>query len=282
MFLCYIDESGFNGRKLNKAQPVQTMVGIFPNLYHFHKSDNEFKKVFDIIKEKIPIKEIKGSEIYRGRGSWKKKKIPPETRDKVIEYYLRWLASRNHKVIITAIDNECFFKTQEKGEYKDYFSFLQYPWLLSALHIAMVVQKLNKNLKSNKGKTLLVFDEEDTFEDELQELIFNPPEFVDEFVFFNERQEKYRLNQIIDSAYFVKSHHSSLAQVADIVAFLYKTYLELHYYEFEEAYDGEKKKIAKWIESIKDKFIPYNNIYPRKGSRFISFLNEVKAKGAKW
>jgi len=258
------------------------MVGIFANLYHFHKSDNEFKKVFDIIKENIPIKEIKGSEIYRGRGSWAKKKISPDIRDEVIEYYLKWLSSRNHKVITTAIDNVQFFNSKTNGNYKDYFSHLQYPWLLSALHIAMVVQKLNKNLKSNKGKTLLVFDEEDTFEDELQELIFNPPEFIDEFVAYDKRQEKYRLNQIIDSAYFVKSHHSSLAQIADIVAFLYKTYLELHYYGVREAYAGEKEKISKWIKSIQDKFVPYNKIYPKKNSSFIRFLNDMKAKGAEW
>jgi len=242
LFLCYVDESGFNGRKYDKNQPVQTMVGIFPNLYHFHKSDNEFKKVFEIINEKIPIKEIKVTEIYRGRGAWKKKKIKPEVRDRVIEYYLKWLSSRNHKVIVTAIDNRLFFKYKKEEKYKEYYKRIPFPWLLSSLHISLVIQKLNRKIKNNKGKTLLVFDEEDTFESELAELIYNPPEFIDEFVSFDERSEKYRLNQIIDSAYFVKSHHSSMAQVADVLSFLFRLRLELNYYGAQESYEGEKEK----------------------------------------
>ena len=111
MFLCYVDESGFNGKKLNPAQPVQTMVGIFPNLYNFHKSDSEFKKVFEVINKKISIKELKATEIYRGRGSWKP--IAPSLRDKVIEYYLHWVRDRNHKFIVTAIDNAEFFKIKK-------------------------------------------------------------------------------------------------------------------------------------------------------------------------
>jgi len=280
LFLCYVDESGFNGRNFDKSQPVQTMVGIFPNLYHFHKSDNEFKNIFDIIHAKIPIKEIKASEIYRGKGSWKK--IKPEIRDKVIEYYLKWLSSRNHKVIVTAVDNRLFFELKSQGKYNEYFKHIPFPWLLSSLHISLVVQKVNRKIKNNKGKTLLVFDEENTFEDDLAELIYSPPSFIDEFVPFDERFEKYRLNQIIDSAYFVKSHHSSMAQVADVLAFLFRLHLELSYYGKKEAYEGEKEKISNWIDKVKGKFVKFSTIYPNKKSPFIRFLNETRAKGVYW
>ena len=88
------------------------------------------------------------------------------------------------------------------------------------------------------------------FADHLCYLIYNPPDFIDEFVKFEQNKEKVRLNQIIDSAYFVKSHHSSMAQVVDILAFIYRLYLELNFYGLEEAYDGERDKINNWISSV--------------------------------
>ena len=209
MFLCYVDESGFNGKKFNSEQPVQTMVGIFPNIYNYHKTDTEFKDVFEIISQQIPIKEIKAADIYRGRKKWKD--IDPAIRDRVIDYYINWIRDRNHRFIVNAIDNGVFFDLKKQNSDQPFFNSFSYPWTLAAFHIALVIQKMNKNKSNNKGKTLLIFDEEDVFEDSLCELIHNPPKFVDEFVPFDAKKEKQRLNQIIDSAYFVRSHHSSMA-----------------------------------------------------------------------
>lgn len=280
MFLCYVDESGYNGKKFNPAQPVQTMAGIFPNLYNFHKSDAEFKKVFEIINQKIPIDEIKATEIYRGRKSWKE--IKPAIRDKVIEFYIKWICDRNHKFIITAIDNKQFFRIKKANSEHVFFKLFPYPWLLSAFHLSLVIQKCNRCKRGNKGKTILVFDEQDAFEEALCELIFDPPDFIDEYVKFEKKKEKERLNQIVDSAYFVKSHHSSMAQVVDILSFLYRLYLELNHYGFDEAYDGEREKISTWISMVQNKFISYTAIYPKKKTDFIRLLNDTKAKGVGW
>lgn len=282
MFLCYVDESGFNGKKYNPEQPVQTMVGIFLNIYNYHKTDSEFKEIFDIISQHIPIKEIKAADIYRGRKKWNS--IDSTIRDKVIDYYIKWILDRNHKFIVTAIDNKTFFDLKKQNKEHPVFKAFPYPWILSAFQIALVIQKLNRNKLKNKGKTLLIFDEEDVFADHLCELIHTPPDFIDEFVKFEEKKEKVRLNQIIDSAYFVKSHHSSMAQVVDILAFIYRLHLELNHYGMPEAYDGEKAKINNWISLVQNKFVKHSNIYPRpqKGKNFVQLLSDTKAKGANW
>ncbi|MBN2412967.1 DUF3800 domain-containing protein [candidate division KSB1 bacterium] len=137
MYLCYVDESGFNGKKLNENQPVQTMVGIFPNLYSFHKSDAEFKEVFKIINKRIPINELKANEIYRGRQSWAN--IEPDVRDKVIEYYFNWIRNRNHKFIISTIDNSVFFNMKKEKKDNIFFKDCPFPWLLGAFHISIVI-----------------------------------------------------------------------------------------------------------------------------------------------
>jgi uncharacterized protein DUF3800 len=274
MYLCYVDESGFSRKGYDNSQPVQVMAGIFPNLYGYHKSDAECKKVFNLINETVPIKEIKARDIYRGGGRWHKE--TDSTRNRIIEFYLNWLIDRNHKVIISAIDNKKFFDLKDDGPYSEILKVINHPYILGGLHIALVVQSSNRNKNQNKGKTLLIFDEQSRFEDSLAELIYEPPEFVDEFVKFDMKKEETRLNQIIDTAFFVKSHHSTMAQVADVIAYLFRLFLGLNYYGKEEAYDGEKNRINKWIKMIEENLIKK---YPKRKSPFIDFLNSTKCNG---
>ncbi|MCD6290748.1 MAG: DUF3800 domain-containing protein, partial [Anaerolineae bacterium] len=242
--------------------------------------DAEFREVFNIIRARVPVQELKGEQIYRGRGAWKN--IEPQVRDRVIEFYLSWIAQRNHRFIVTAIDNDKYFSLRESEPDNPFIQAIPYPYLLAGLHIAMVVQKQNKRKKKNKGKTILIFDEQKTkgLSEQLANLIFDPPEFIDDFVSFDEKKEGTRLNQIIDTAFFVSSHHSSMAQVVDIVAYLYRLYLELTEYGFDEAYEGERDKIATWIGQIEDKFLPHSVVYPKKNARFVQFINSVRARGA--
>ena len=277
MYLCYADESGYTGSKHDPQQPVQVMAAIFPNVYNFHRSDSEFRDVFEIIKKYIPIAELKCEQIYRGRGSWRD--VAPEVRDEVIEFYLNWISSRNHKFIVTAIDNGAYFDLRNQFPDDPFIQALPYPYLLAGLHTALVVQKLNRTKPKNKGKTLLVFDEQHEFADALTNLIFDPPNLIDDFVTFDEKKENCRLCQIIDTAFFVKSHQSSMAQVVDIVAYLVRLDLELRAYGVDEAYAGERDKIGGWISQIDDKFLPFNKVYPRKNKPFVKFLHLVKARG---
>lgn len=278
MFLCYADESGYNGKKLNPKQPVQVMAGIFPNAYNFHRSDSEFLEVFNIIKAQIPVSELKGEQIYRGRGSWQG--VQNEKRDNVIEFYLQWIASRNHKFIVSALDNVAYFDFRASNPDNPFIQKIPFPYILAGLQIALTIQKLNRSKKNNKGKTILIFDnQDDDLAEYLSNLIFSPPDFIDEYVDFDEKREKTRLCQIVDTAFFVNSHHSSMTQVVDIVAYLFRLYLELHHYGLPEAYAGEKNKISRWIGKIQNKFVPFNILYPKGKQPFIQFINTMKAKG---
>jgi hypothetical protein len=277
MYLCYCDESGYCGNICNPEQPVMVMAGILPNVYNYHRSDAEFRQVFDIINDEVPVNELKGQQIYRGRGAWRN--IHSESRDEVIEFYLNWINERSHKLIISAVDNAKYFQFLEENPHHLYSETLQSPYLFCGLHVAMTVQKLNRNQDRNKGKTILIYDEQDEFSNRLTELLFDPPEFIDEFVACDLKKEETRLSQIIDSAFFVKSHHSSMAQVVDIVAYLVRLYLELNYYDADEAYIGEKAKINDWVDRIRDKFVQLSTMYPKTRREFLDFINTIKAKG---
>ena len=277
MYLCYADESGYSGSKHDPQQPVQVTAAILPNVYNFHRSDSEFRDVFKIIKKHIPIAELKCQQIYRGRGSWRG--VAADVRDEVIQFYLDWISSRNHKFIVTAIDNGAYFDLRNQSPDDSFVQVIPYPYLLAGLHTALVIQKLNRTKPQNKGKTLLIFDQQDQFSDELTNLIFDPPDFIDDFVVFDEKKENCRLCQIIDTAFFVKSHQSSMAQVVDIVAYLVRLDLELRAYGVDQAYPEERDKITGWISQIRDRFLPFNTVYPRKRKPFVDFLNSVKARG---
>ncbi len=277
MYLCYSDESGYCGSRFDPNQPIMVMAGIIPNIYNYHKSDAEFREIFNIINRQIPLEEIKGEQIYRGRGSWNI--VRPKLRDRVIEFYLNWINKRPHKLIISAVDNKKYFEFVKNNPNSPFSKILTCPYLFSALHIALVVQKKNKAHEKNKGKTLLIFDEQHQYDDLLTDILFNPPDFIDNFISFNPKKDNSRLSQVIDTAFFVKSHHSSMAQVVDIVAFLMRLYLELKYYNSKEAYKDETQKIEAWINSIYPSFIPLNSVYPKTKLPFLNFINQIKAKG---
>jgi hypothetical protein len=277
MYLSYADESGYSGGKYDSRQPVFTMVAVLPNIYNFHRSDSEFREVFNIINARVPISELKGEQIYRGKGAWRK--IKPQNRDRVIKFYLNWISSRKHKLIVTAIDNRKYFSTKRKRPKNTILQKLPCPYLFAALHTALVIQKLHRSQTHNKGKTLLIFDEQDQFADQVADLIFDPPKFIDDFVEFNQKKEKVRLNQIIDTAFFVKSHQSSMAQVVDIVAYLMRLHLELSHYGLDDSYKNESSKIATWINQIRNKFVPFSKVYPKAKNSYNELLQAVKAKG---
>jgi len=63
------------------------------------------------------------------------------------------------------------------------------------------------------------------------------------------RTAKDRFDQIINTAFAIKSHHSSLVQVADAICYVYRRHLELA--SQAEAWAGEKAYIrASLISSI--------------------------------
>lgn len=271
MYIGYVDESGYVGRTRNESQPVQAMACVLPSAYNFHRTYDEFGAIMQILRENnIALQELKAEEIYRGRGTWAR--VDGETRHNIFDTYFSWLVQRRHKIILNVIDNNKFFDLKDSDD--QIASFLSSPYVAGALHIALSVQKHNQRRKSNKGKTILIFDEQDEFRDKVGELIAKPPEFTDAFYGYRSR-DRIRLNQIIDTAYFVKSHHSYIIQIADTVAFVSRLYFQLTEYEMSEAYNGELNRIQTWCNKIKTRLIPNCDCYPSKSNTIYNFYRNV-------
>jgi hypothetical protein len=65
---------------------------------------------------------------------------------------------------------------------------------------------------------------------------------------WKEISEGARFNQIVNSAFSIRSHHSSFIQVADTVCYVYRRYLETK--GAEEAWDGEREYFARLVDKL--------------------------------
>ena len=275
MFVCYIDESGYTGNRSDPQSPFLVMAGVLVNTYKMHKTHGEFREIVNMVKERTgqDFTEVKGKDLYIGRGVWSKNNSGLDGRERQELYrdILLWFRERQHKVVVSIINNAAFFAEVSENEIAE---FLQAPYVAAALHIALMIQRRNQSLPSNKGKTLLIFDQQKEFEKAVARLIAFPPLWSDAYYGRNEKKEQ--LDQIIDTAYFVRSHHASFIQIADLIAYAVRKFVELEEGQIDEKYEGEREKITTWYhEIIAPTLIERRHRLPRSGGPFVDLLRAV-------
>lgn len=233
--LCYVDETGTDGQSR-----LVVMVGIVADSRRLHRTQTDFADTFARLGEGTvkELRELKSVELYRGHGPWKG--VDGPDRAAIIGDLCAWLCERKQDIALAAIDVERF---REDSLHED----LDH-WMTAALHIALQVQRAHQGLKKRKGSTFLIFDEHQRHADRLAELLFDPPEWTDAYYGRSKHQE--RLDQVIDTAFYARSHHVGFVQVADLFAFLFRRYAELHDYGVPPAYEDEVERIDGWVERI--------------------------------
>ena len=269
MYMCYVDESGHCGKKYNIEQPVEVLCGVLTDTTKLFKTQREHAEILQILKERnIPLEELKASEAYRGRKSWAN--VPHGVRDRVFELILVWAQERVCKYIVCPIDTKKFFDQKEAG--CAISKNLCHPYETGAMNVVLAVERLQKTKKNNKGKTLIVFDEQKEHDKNILTLLEGDLSFTDSYTGYKPKprakKQPQRLDQIIDVPHFSKSHLSVLIQIADWVAFIVNKYLFLTTYGEEEKYEGELEKITRWYLTIGESKIPHTHIDP-PGKDFI-------------
>jgi hypothetical protein len=250
MKICYVDETGFDGES-----PVLVMVGIIADSQRLHRTRTDFADTFAKLGDVTAgrLRELKSRDLYRGLGAWKG--IDGADRAAIISRLCKWLCERKHQIALAAID-------LQKQAAEPLHENLNDPWMTAALHIALQVQRAHQAKKNRKGSTFLVFDENQRRADQLAELLFDPPEWTDDYYDRRPRQE--RLDQVIDTAFYAKSHHVGLVQVADLFAFIFRRYAELHDYRREPRYDDEVERIGGWVKTIVPRLLATAHRWPKQ------------------
>ncbi|TFH42189.1 MAG: DUF3800 domain-containing protein [Lysobacterales bacterium] len=134
--------------------------------------------------------------------------------------------------------------------------------MAGSLHLALQIQKHHQSKGNNKGQTFLFVDENKKSADQLAELLFAPPEWSD--AYYDRDKKQARLDQVIDSAFAVKSHHAGLVQVADLYALILRRYVELHDYGSAEIWDGEKLEIDEYAKILASRLLPKSARWPTR------------------
>ena len=253
MKFCYADESIDKDSRL-----VQVMVGVVADAHRLNRSRLEFAQIFEVIKDVYPeaLKELKGSRIFYGRRGWRQ--VNPELRKEVFRAFCDWVSDRKHDLALSAIDIQKFNAARPA----DYPAELGNLWLAGAVHVALQLQKAHQPLKKNKGHTVLIFDENKVMADKLNELLFDPPTWTESYYARKKKQEP--LDQIIDSAFFTKSHHAGLVQVADLFAFVFRRYVELTEYGALPVYKDEPKDIDDLMDRLAPSLLPKSQRWPAR------------------
>ncbi len=248
MKICYVDETGTDGRS-----PLIVMVGVIADSQRLNRTRTEFAAVLETLDQVPPtaLRELKSSDLYKGNGPWRK--IGGKERHDVIEGLCKWVCDRKHHLALAAIDLDAASKNSLAG---------LDVWISAALHIALQVQRRYQGVKGNKGHTFLVFDEHKRLADPLAELLFDPPAWTDAYYRRGPRQEA--LDQIVDSAFYARSHHVGLVQVADLFSFIFRRYAELMDFGMSEAFEGELAKISSWVDMLSPRLLDRSHRWPRR------------------
>lgn len=280
MYACYVDESGHCGATYDKNQPIEVVCGVMTDVTKLFKTQREHARMLsELNRLGIPVGELKASEAYAGRRAWSN--VTAKDRDAFFQGMFSWFEDRCCKCIACPIDSGRFFAQKDDGS--GMAAKLSQPYVAGAFNVLLAIQRLHRAKKSNKGKTIVVFDEQRTADEILLNLLQQDLSFTDGYTGYKVRPraktQQPRLDQIVDAPYFSKSHLVVLIQLADFAAYTISRHLQITTYKSAERYKGEAKKIASWYGKLGSCSVTHTALSPSPNDSLTTFLSDVRPSG---
>lgn len=252
MKFCYLDESGTG------SEPYSIMASIIVDSQRMHILKNDWKDLLKFLSNKTgkTIKEFHSRDFYSGNGPWRNL---DGTQRKIITIgILEWIKKRKHAICFCAVDKDMYFKESKSNpKIKDIGSL----WSFMALHLLLSLQKCYQKSPGVKGHTLCIFDNEVSELNRITNLSINPPDWTDSYYSKNKKADK--LSHIIDIPYFGDSEKINLLQIADLLAYLIRLYIELKEGKIIPKYEDQIKDLTMYMELICKLSIPSSTTYPK-------------------
>ncbi|HRI60525.1 MAG TPA: DUF3800 domain-containing protein [Saprospiraceae bacterium] len=206
MYAFYADESGFSkANKYEPEQPVLVVAGILIDFSKLQKALNVFDEILLDVNAKLskPVRELKFSEI-RNKEPFRTDLPKVEERADLLESILLGFQEEiDFKIFYCAIDNQEYYRVKRSEAILR--NNLTHPYLCAAYKILSQLELCQTPKKRNKGKTFVVLDEQNQYQEKIETLIQQPLHLQ-------------TFEQIFDTAYFGKSHYSKIIQIADLIA----------------------------------------------------------------
>jgi hypothetical protein len=273
MKFVYVDESGDQGQS-----DVFVMTGLLIDAYRLPKYTSTFDKMITAFLTKHPRapKELKTKTLINGAAGWSN--IDPADRKSFVKDICE-LAAECARVFAVAFSFEGFEKAAN-ADYKQPFG--KSYWLGAAMFIAALVQQKMQKQKKNKGLSVLVSDdnkrEMQNFSDALHDAdpwfdpIYQTSGKKSGKIIWREIPAERRFDHIVNTAFAIKSQHSSIVQVADAVSYVNRRHIELK--SEKEAWEGEQK----YFSELMSKLPKHERIGRTPGGPCIEFYKAARHK----
>lgn len=235
------------------------MAGVIVDSRRMHITKNDWLSLLRALSEYTgrQVKEFHTREFYSGNGLWRG--ISGEMRAGIITEILGWLKERKHKISFCGIDKEKYFKDFDTTEKLKEIGSL---WCVLGLHQVLMIQKQHQSEGKLRGHTVFIFDEEVKEKDRIINLVSAPPAWTDSYYGKKEKDEP--LDQIIDVPYFGDSEKVGLLQVADLIAYVVRRYVEIKENRVSPRYYDEFERVDGWIKLISELALPTPSRYMKK------------------
>jgi hypothetical protein len=234
MKFCYVDETGSGAEG-----DVFVMAGLLIDAYRLRKHTAQFDQIIQRFLEKHPRgrDELKTKAILNGSDGWNK--VDPDDRKNFGRELIN-LATECARVFAVAFSFKGFSGAANAGHGQ---TFGNSYWLAAAMFVAALVQKRMQGEPKNKGLTVLICDDNKREMASLSDALHKADPWFERKKKKNgtswiEVKNDDRFDEIVNTAFAIKSQHSSLTQVADAVGYVYRRYLELQ--GEQEAWEGER------------------------------------------
>jgi hypothetical protein len=254
MKLCYCDESGTGD------EPIAVMAGVLVDCHRMHITKAEWGGLLEYISGLADraVSEFHTRDFYAGNGIWRG--VEAGTRVAVISAICEWLAERKHHVVYTSVCKATYYQQKALQFIPDELNTV---WRFMGFHLVLAIQKHCQREKSNKGHTILVFDNEEREHMRFTDIITHPRAWSEEY--YGKKNKQAPLDQIVDVPYFGDSVEVGLIQLADFIAFFLRRYAEIKENLVGPKYADEENRIQGWIDQIAGRSIGSNFIYPKRG-----------------
>ena len=271
MKFAYIDESGCKDH-----DEIFVMAGVLIDAYKLRKATAEFDQKLKDLRRQHPSKpnDFKASRIINGKGGWSK--VCPRERKQFFTDIVNHVVAVGH-IYAFALSFERFEKATQSIDALP--SNQDHHWVACSMYLSSLIQKKVQKEKKSKGLSVLIFDDNKQHMPKLSNGLYDCNKWYDDLYAVKKTSKNKivwklkgeRFDHIINSAFAIKSEHSSLVQVADIISYIYRRFLELC--NSNEAYEGEKQLYEDWVNHLDTKREKIGHV--PKDSETIKFYKDV-------
>lgn len=228
MKFLYVDESG------NNSEPYLVFFGLYVDGYRLKKVMSMARPLLQAIADAYPenLPELKSTRLVNGVGAWRQ--VDANRRKALFRTLTRFVAEAGCHGYTYLLSRRAYSTLRNRPPLP---TWATNEWQTGAMSLCMFLQKDNNDVKNNKGLSVLIFDDNQAELPRLSEFLLQSTPDVDEYYERKRRTEPF--DQIIDTAFSIKSDHSHLIQISDACAFALRRCAEIELAGKAEAWQGE-------------------------------------------